>query len=283
MQFFHITRADGIKSHTEQSQYFASACAALGIDYRRIIDSDLTLAEFNALTLRPGDAIYRSSTSKKAIALERQLIADTTKTIFFNNHTVLTGKGGSYNLMKKIGLPVIKSVPFLPKKKLDAIDFAEYLGGFPLVIKVMGGMEGIGVMRVDSLQSLNSVSDFIKKDSGTEVCVMEFIPHEYYARLVVVGDTVVAATRDVPPVGDFRANALGPRAVKGEVFTPTDDMAAAAVAATHALGVKTAGVDLLINDTAFYIAEANMPYNFAETQRRTGVDIALAIVTEITQ
>lgn len=281
MQFFHITKADGIKSHQQQSQYLAAACAERNLTYRRIIDTDLSLSDFNHLELGSGDLIYRSSSSKKALTLEQSLITDTSKTILYDNHMILTGRGGSYKIMKKAGLPVIPAIPFLPHKKRETIEFAQQLGGFPLVIKVMGGMEGIGVMRVDSLESFNSVSDFVRNHTNASVSVMRYIPHKQYARLVVVGDQVVTATCDVAPVGDFRANAWGPRDVKGSVFEPTEEMSMAAIAAVRAMRIKTAGVDLLIADDAFYIAEANFPFNFAETQRRTGVDIAGAIIDEM--
>lgn len=278
MQFFHITKEDGVKSHRQQSEYLAAACAERNLMYRRIIDTDLSLSEFNDLALGSGDLIYRSSSSKKALTLEQTLITDSSKTIFYDNHTVLTGRGGSYKIMKKAGLPVIPAIPFLPHKKRETIEFTEQLGGFPIVIKVMGGMEGIGVMRVDSLESFNSVSDFVRNNTTASVSVMKYIPHKRYARLVVVGDSVVAATCDVAPVGDFRANAWGPREDKGSAFEPTEAMSTAAVAAVRAMRIKTAGVDLLMADDTFYIAEANFPFNFAETQRRTGIDIAGAIV-----
>jgi len=283
MKFFHITREDGVKSHSEQSAFFSAACAAKNIEYCRIIDSDLSLSEFNSLELAVGDLIYRSSTSRKAIALEHSLTIDQARTVFYDNHKVLTGRGGSYAIMKKAGLPVIPAIPFLPHKKRETIEFAENLGGFPIVVKVMGGMEGVGVMRVDSLESFNSVSDFIRGGNASSVMVMKYIPHKYYARLVVVGEQVVTASRDMAPLGDFRANARGPRDEQGTEFIPSADMAQAAVAAVSAMGIKTAGVDLLITNDKFYIAEANFPYNFAETQRRTGFDIAAAIISEMLQ
>lgn len=278
MKFIHISAQDSVGSHNLQSEYFAAACARLDIKYCRYIDTEFNIDEFKEVENFSPDLIYRSGLSKKARAIEILLAKPDTKMVYYNNQTAISGKGSTHVIMKKHGLPVIPSIPFLPERKRDAVAFAEHLGGFPLVIKVSGGQEGIGVMRVDSPESLNSVGDYLKKDPKAQVMVMQYIEHEYYARAVVVGDTVVAATKDRAPEGDFRGNAYGRRSAKGESFTLTEDMKRDVIKATKLVGVKAAGVDLLLTDNGYYLAEVNSPFNFSETQTRTGVDIASAII-----
>ena len=278
MRFFHISKPDGVGSHAAQSQYLKSACEKRNLEYKRLVIGEVGPLDHLSIDITSKDVLYRSAVGNQAMILEKELLVSGCKSAHHNLELALAGRGSSYDLMLRAGLPVIDSVPFLPKKKKDSIAVAKHLGGFPLIIKIMGGMEGVGVMRVDSIESFNSVIDFVRKDEKAIVRIMSYIKHDYYARLVVVGDTVVAATRDYPPVGDFRGNARGPRDVKGAAFVPKSDMVADAVAATQSLGVKASGVDILITDRGHYIAEANLPFNFAETQKVTGVDIAQKLV-----
>lgn len=275
MKLFHITKSDKVGSHAKQSQYLEKAAKERGFEYVRIVIEELAPLSYLDFSPTQSDIVYRSAAGQTATTLERELLQKGAMSIHNNLESALAGRGSSYDLMTRAKLPVAKSVPFLPKKKKDSVAVADYLGGFPLIIKVMGGMEGVGVMRVDSIESFNSIIDFVRKDDHAVVRIMEYIPHEYYARLVVVGGTAVAATRDYPPLGDFRANARGPRTVKGAPFKPSSKMMEDAVKATAALGVKASGVDLMVaSDGKHYLAEANLPFNFAETQGVTGVDIA---------
>lgn len=280
MNFFHISKPNGIGSHKLQSEYFAAVCADKDITYNRLITQELSPLDYLDLPAVEGDIVYRSAAGVSSETLERELISlYKLKSIHDSIDRALTGRGSSYDLMRRKDLPVIPSVPFLPWRKKDSLLLSEYVGGFPLVIKVDGGMEGVGVMRVDSIESFNSVADFLRRDASAKVRVMKYIPHEFYARLVVVGDRVVAATRDFPPLGDFRANARGPRGHDGEPFTPSQKMQSDAVKAVQAIGVKASGVDfLVVDERTHYISEANAPFNFAETQKITGVNIALSIV-----
>lgn len=281
MKFIHITAADDVGSNAEQSRYFRDACTQREIAYQRFVDKEFDLSDLQAIAKDTESIVYRSTSSGRARALETELIQPATKTVYKDNQTAITGKGSSYTLMQKAQLPVIPAIPFLPRRKSEIYNYADHLGGFPLVIKVMGGMEGVGVIRVDSPESFNSVADYIKQDPSIAVIVMQYIPHTYYARLVVVGESVVAATKDQAPVGDFRGNTRGQRKEGGSLFHPSEEMKQVAIAATNTVGVKAAGVDLLLTENDFYIAEVNCPYNFAETQTITGIDIAGAMVDEM--
>lgn len=280
MKFIHISREDGIGSHGEQAAYFSAACAARDIEYVR-----LTERTTNPLTLdpvQPEDIVYRSAASVWGKSLERMLLQNPCRTIYHDQGTVITGKGSSYYHFLREGLPAVPSIAFLPVRKRDTAAYADAVGGFPLVIKVNGGMEGVGVLRVDSPESFNSVADFIRKDPHASYRIMQYIPHDYYGRLVVVGDQVVAATRDMPPLGDFRANARGPREARGKAHQFSAEIETLAVRAAHSVGVHFAGVDVIMgNDGNVYLAEANSPFNFAETQRVANVDIAGALIDEL--
>ena len=283
MNFLHITGNDTSGSQGSQSNLFSAACATNNIQYVRLTDTDCSLEDYLQLRDHPPTVLYRSGLSKKSRSLEISFLRPDTKSIYHDTITAITGKGSSIFQMERYGLPVIPGVPFFPKRKREAQEFADHLGGFPLVIKVFGGHEGVGVLRVDSPESLNSVADYIKEHTHSDVRVMQYIPHQYYVRAVVVGEQVVAATKESAPEGDFRGNAYGRRSEQWHEFTLSEEMERDAVLATRAIGVKTAGVDFLLTENGYYIAEANHPFNFAETQTRTGVDIASAIIKIMTE
>lgn len=282
MKFLHITKKDGIGSHGEQAEYFAEASKARSIEYVRIIEG-----ETDPLTLAPAtkeDIVYRSASSEWGKSVERLLLHGNCRSIYFDPKTAITGKGGSYHHFIRDDIPAIPSIGFLPIKKRDTQSYADAVGGFPLVIKVFGGMEGVGVIRVDSIEGLNSIGDFLRKDPQLQYRVMQYIPHKYYGRLVVVGDRVVAATRDMAPLGDFRANARGPREEKGAAHTFSKEVEDIAIRAARSVGVYFSGVDVLLGDDGLiYVAEANAPFNFAETQRITKQDIAGALLSYLSK
>lgn len=280
MNFYHISKTDGQGSHKEQSVFFKAACDDKDIIYVRIVEGDRESLDYEKMCPESSDIVYRSARGTWAETLERHLLRGGAKNI--KKDSINNCFGSSYHAMLNAGLPVIPSVEFIPKKKKDVLAVSKYLGGFPLVIKVSGGMEGMGIIRVDGIESFNSILDYLRNGTSSNIRLMQYIEHDYYARLVVVGDKVVAAATDIAPVGDFRTNAYGPRKKESEVFIVSESMEESAVRATHSLGVKTGGVDLLFSKSGkFYIAEVNVPFNYAETQEITGIDIASHIVEEL--
>lgn len=278
--FVHITRSLESKTH----QFLESACQELGLQYIPLVERKVQYKDCIEIKSRGVDLLYRSRSRshQRSVSIELLLLQEQTKTIYNDNDIAISGIGPSVLAGQKIGLPVVPNIPFLPAIKREAYDYADELGGFPLVVKVSGGMEGIGVMKVDSAESLNSVSDYLKKDTTLSVNVQKYIPHEYFVRVVVVDGEVVASTMDYTPKGDFRANARGYRGVESKDYVPSEQMCIDAIRFTEALNVKASGIDFLIQDDgSYYISEANCPFNFAETQERTGVDIAKKIIEAI--
>ena len=58
----------------------------------------------------------------------------------------------------------------------------------------MGGQYGVGVIQVDTIEGLKSLFDYVRIQKRT-VLLRSFVQHQYYGRLVVVGDRVVASHR----------------------------------------------------------------------------------------
>ncbi len=279
---YHISKPDDVSSHKKQSSFLEKSCKDRDIKYLRFIEGDRGPLDYNNLQPKDTDLVYRSACGKWAKKLERHLLLRGGKNIFFSLEPGESRMGTSYHAMLKQELPVIPSIEFVPWKKADVFAVSEHLGGFPLIIKVSGGMEGAGIIRVDSIEAMNSTLDYLRRDTKAELRLMKYVNHDYYARVVVVGDRVVAAVSDVAPIGDFRTSARGPRKRPSEIISIPKPVADMSIKATKALGVKTGGVDVLFSkDGSIYITEVNRPFNFAETQDVTGVDIAGEILDEL--
>src|SRR5207247_4194093 len=95
-------------------------------------------------------------------------------------------------------------------------------------------------------------------------------------RAIVVGSRVVAVMRRTAKAGEFRSNlhrgGLGMKVKLDRRYT------SAAVAATRAMGLEVAGVDMLEGSSGPKILEINSSPGLEGIERASGVDVANAIV-----
>src|SRR2546428_4376632 len=82
---------------------------------------------------------------------------------------------------------------------------AAHLVRYPAVLKILSGTQGIGVMRVKSLEETASIVDTLKF-FGEVVCLQEYIPNPGVdIRAFVVGDRVVGSMKRVAAHNEWRA------------------------------------------------------------------------------
>lgn len=118
---------------------------------------------------------------------------------------------------------------------------------YPFVIKTLRGTHGIGVMKVDSRSSLVSVAQLLCKE-GLDFMLQEFCKHERSARIIMIGDKVLAANlRGQPKKKDeFRTNVhLGSETEK---YEPSEDEVAIAARIVELFGSNFCAIDYLITD-----------------------------------
>ena len=104
----------------------------------------------------------------------------------------------------------------------------------------------------------------------------EFQPLVRDVRALVVGGRVVAAMQRQAPLGQFRANLH--RGGSARAFAPDLAVEAAALAATAALGLDVAGVDLLLTASGPLVLEVNASPGLEGIEAASGVDVAGAII-----
>jgi glutathione synthase/RimK-type ligase-like ATP-grasp enzyme len=225
--------------------------------------------------------VYRCVYYDKSKVAERLMMSSDTASFRNNWASVVDARGCSYFIHKKVGLPVVPSVPFVPNTSEEIEKVVEQLGGFPMIVKVRGGSHGVGVIRVDSLGGLKSLLDYFRSGQ-VNILIRKYIPHDHYARLVVVGDRVVASHVAYVMDNEFRTNAGDDTQQRREAVVFSPEVQAIAVRAVQALGLETGGVDLLFDKHGQpFLTEVNFPHDFSITQHFTGINIAEAMVKHL--
>jgi ribosomal protein S6--L-glutamate ligase len=143
----------------------------------------------------------------------------------------------------------------------DALNYAEEQGHlkFPIILKTLRGAHGIGVMKIDSRASLVSVIQVLVSQ-GKQVMVQEFISHEKSARIVMLGNEMLAANiRTMQPKakekGEFRTNShLGAKTSKHD---PSEEEMAIARKITESFGCRFCAIDYIITDDGIIVLEVN--------------------------
>jgi len=253
-----------------------SACATHNIEC--VLHDVQQLDLFQLPALGHTDLLYRAAIAGKAVEAQRRMISSECTSFHADWEMVFNGESSSYFLHAAHELPAIPSFSGIPQTENEILQCVEQLGPFPLIVKVTGNSLGVGVMRVDSIESLRSVLDYLKS-LKVDVLIRKYIDHDYYVRAIVVGDQVVASHAAYAMSGDFRTNTGDDTHQKREARVLTPEQQVMVVESVRVLGVETGGVDLLFDtDDNPFIAEVNFPNNFSVTQGVTGIDIASKMV-----
>lgn len=225
--------------------------------------------------LEDGDALYRVSDAFNYgfLELEYQLVTPNIATFYKDNNSLLINHEENDSLiLANKNIPVPKTAYFIPQDKKELKKVAKSLGGFPLIIKSLGGSHGVGVMRVDSYPSLFSVADYLLSQKEGRFTLKEYIEGKSSARLIVLGDQVIDSIEYRASNDDFRSNEGNkPNVFEASFDKNVNDLA---VEAVHSLGLEFGGVDILFSEKGPLVAEVNFPCFFPRCQLLTGTDIS---------
>lgn len=235
----------------------------------------------NIPVLEKGDILYRVSTTKESRIIERLLVNDGVSTFYKNvgqslrplaNPTVPLA-------LEKFGVSVVPTIYSLPSNREELKKYVEHLGGFPIVIKDMGGSHGVGVMRIDSLESMYSVVDVLLAKGGSYI-LRKYIDYEAHYRLIVLGDKVVGTVEYPRVEKDFRSNVGNDlHVIETKCSKEVEDVA---ISAVKAKDFEFGGVDVLVDGNGNpYVAEANFPCFFPRVQTATGIDVSGMMVEHL--
>ena len=174
-------------------------------------------------------------------------------------------------LLAKAGIKTPKTMMMGQTSNADSV--IEGLGGkFPIILKTAFGCHGVGVMKIESKQSLVSVVDYLSKTEEIFL-VQEYIEHDSSQRILVMGDNAAVAVNRTIPEDDFRSNAK--RGADLSFFEPAEDEVDVCVRACQAIGVKFGAVDYIKNEAGdIVVFEVNSSPGFEKMQEVTEFNIA---------
>jgi RimK family alpha-L-glutamate ligase len=135
------------------------------------------------------------------------------------------------------------------------IDAHDRIGGkFPIIIKTLTGTQGIGVSKVESMESMMSVIQSLWKFNAPLI-IQEFLKIEFDVRTIILNGRIVASTKRIKPEKDFRSNRhMG---AETEPYTLSKEEKSEVISAARATGAYMVGVDHAIVNNEIYILECN--------------------------
>lgn len=272
---FHMVGDRGLPPIT--GRLLRAACDARGVAYREVEVRGFDFADERQLA--PGDLLYRASTSVAAIRVEQFLHADGVASFHADRDAVYFDTSAVPLIFQRAGLVTPRTVPCVPLGKPALRRVVARLGGYPVVLKVLGGEGGVGVLRLDSWPALISVLDLLHAQGRTPL-LSTYIPDALHWRVVVVGARAVAAYRNPTRADEFRSGVTRDPADYFSEVRP--DLAAPAIRAVQVLRREFGGVDLLEHPSGrIYLLEVNCPCYFAQAQDVAGIDIAGAMLDHL--
>jgi len=138
----------------------------------------------------------------------------------------------------------------------SSIDIAlEKIGGkFPAIIKTITGSKGIGVVKVESKDSMVSALQAMWKYDA-EVLIQEYIPLGYDVRTLVLDNEVIAVVRRNKVGEDFRTNvSLG---AETQSYKLSKEEKEIVLKTSRLVGGYFVGIDHAVSNGQIYVLEAN--------------------------
>jgi len=175
-----------------------------------------------------------------------------------------------------IGLPVTAFAH--DTRRTDEV--IEMVGGAPVVIKLIEGTQGLGVVLGETQRSARSVVEGFR-GAKVNILVQEFIKEAGSSdiRMLVIGNTVVAAMERTGSESDFRSNLHRGGSSRKIKITPMER--STAVRAAKSMGLNVCGVDILRSNHGPVVMEVNSSPGLEGIENATNIDIASKIIAFI--
>jgi hypothetical protein len=246
---------------------------------RRILFEVVTAKVFDydpLKRLKPGDLLYRAATAVAASRVEQFLYAPGVATFYVAKDGVHSSINTQALVAEAAGIPMPKTTYVASTKVALLQQLVDRVGGFPVVVKVLGRSSGIGVMMAESMVSLRPLVDFTIAQ-GHNPLLCQFIRDAVHWRVIVLGGHAIASYRNKQAPSDFRS--FGSKDRADFDARPGAAISETAVRAAVTFGLEFAGVDVLEDPTGnAWFLEANFPCYYPQAQLYGGVDIAGAMV-----
>lgn len=253
------------------------ACARRGIPWLEVETTGFSFHD--TPRLGPGDMLYRPATSLAAMHVEQHLWADGVATFHTESDGLFFPCINAHVLFAAAGIPMPRTIPVASADRYGLRELVDAVGGFPVILKVLGWSRGVGTVRVSGFAELFSVVDYMLAQ-GSSPMICQYIDQAIHWRVTVVGDRAIACYRNITEDDDFRT--YGSDDPADFSADPPAALAAVAVAAVRASRLEFGGVDVLeAPDGRLFVLESNFPCYFGQAQIVAGIDVAGAMVDHL--
>lgn len=184
----------------------------------------------------------------------------------------------SLQRLSKAGIGMPKTV--FTNYSRDAKEVIKYVGGAPVIIKLLEGTQGLGVVLAETKSAAESVLEAFN-GLQARVIVQEFIKEANGAdiRALVVDGYVVGAMKRQGKEGEFRSNLH--RGGTAKIIKLSHDELKLATQAAKALKLPVCGVDMLQSSRGPLLLEVNSTPGLEGIESATGRNIAKSIIAFI--
>ncbi len=262
MKFYCICKKN---TKPEIVEYLRSSCEKLKVDFHELYIE--TYDYTNNIKIEKGDMLYRPYIAKRCQTLEKFLLSKELTTFYKDYKRSISKYPTSFFVHQKENVPVPKTIFDLSENRDLLKKYVDYVGGFPVILKVVGGSCGVGVLKIDSLSSLFSVVDYLRSENVDELVIREFIDigkPSYSNRAVILGDKLEIAYKNtnVSSSDDFRSN-VDQTTRKREIIKLPKEDEKILVKAVSTLDIELGAVDFVYDKSGnLKIFEVNFPLNF---------------------
>ena len=261
MKTFYAIKQKSTPDLDIRSAALKQTCERHEINYVELVATEM---DSNCLPVLDKSALlYNIGRGFEAQTLESLLLNNQATTFYktapcLNNH-ISTNHWNIILEKKGVPLPLTIYNPTNDKSLLKK--YVEVLNGFPIIIKVSGNSAGIGIIRIDSWETLISVTDYIT-NLNQHFVFKKYINSHSSIRVVVLGDEVIAGAEFFCDENEFRSNTgIGNKMQMPFVVNTTIEKTA--LDCVHALNFDFGAVDLVIDsDANHYVLEVNFPFGF---------------------
>ena len=173
-----------------------------------------------------------------------------------------TGKGifldkdkfAGISMARELGAPVLPTIVIPSNKKSRALikDIEAVLGNYPYIVKPKEMLAGIGIIKIDSAESLKSIFDIIGQ-SARDYIAQPFIGGARDYRVYTDGGKIIACLQRQPADGEYLASIS--RSGKGSGVTAPENIAALTEKIAEVFGGDYLCVDWLAAGNKFWFSE----------------------------
>jgi len=150
---------------------------------------------------------------------------------------------------------------------------------YPIVAKTILGEHGVGVMIIESFESLYSVLQTVWSKK-IQVVIQEYVKSQYDIRAIIIDGELIAAMKRYKPKGEFRTNAAQGGEVKPHEMTKEQERAA--LVAADAVYGYWIGCDMIVGeDEKLYLLEVNTSAGTEGVEKASGINVVGHLIDHV--